>query len=359
MTGATRGFYRLIFKRTTSYPGLLDDHRALLREHRQRHAAAAVAAVDPRHRGSVRARSAPRSTRRSRPSEAEARQRIEARERALPALLAGARPVLVTGGTGLLGRPVVDASCATPGSRSACWPRRRRAARRGLPASTTWSRDLARPLDRRPSWRAVGFVVHCAAETAGGQDDHERNSIDATRHVFEAAARRRRHAGHPRQQPGRHQAGTRGRRHPRRSRRRSTPGTSRRGPYVWGKAESELLASRNCGASSAWTSRSSGRARSSTTRPSSRRDGSAASWDRSSSRIGPKKARPQRLRRRHRGARDALLRPGLRGRAAAGEPGRGAAAGASRSGRPPGGAAARPEGPLVPGLAAARCCRDR
>ena len=37
----------------------------------------------------------------------------------------------------------------------------------------------------------VGTVVHCAAETAGGKDDHQRNSIDATRRVIEVAA----HAG--------------------------------------------------------------------------------------------------------------------------------------------------------------------
>ena len=111
------------------------------------------------------------------------------REAALPPL-APARPlVLVTGGTGLLGRRVAEELryAGYPG------PRRWRGGCRALASA-----GARRRVRRRPIWRAaldaavvdgVGFVVHCAAETAGGKDDHQRNSIDATRHVFEAAAR--------------------------------------------------------------------------------------------------------------------------------------------------------------------------
>ena len=99
--------------------------------------------------------------------------------------------------------------------------------------------DLARPLD--PAVMAgVGFVVHCAAETAGGKDDHQRNSIDATRHVFEAAAdagvRQGVHVSSLAVMKPAHEVGG--------SLDEATPldaGNVRRGPYVWGKAESELL----------------------------------------------------------------------------------------------------------------------
>ena len=99
--------------------------------------------------------------------------------------------------------------------------------------------DLARPLD--PAVMAgVGFVVHSAAETAGGKDDHQRNSIDATRHVFEAAAdagvRQGVHVSSLAViKPGHEVGGILD---------EATPldaGHVRRGPYVWGKAESELL----------------------------------------------------------------------------------------------------------------------
>ena len=96
--------------------------------------------------------------------------------------------------------------------------------------------DLARPL--APGlMQGVTMVVHCAAETAGGKDEHERNSIAATRHVIEAAGA----------------AGVRDCLHvssvavlkPGGEIDEATPvdaGTLARGPYVWGKAESEALA---------------------------------------------------------------------------------------------------------------------
>lgn len=84
-------------------------------------------------------------------------------------------------------------------------------------------------------------MVHCAAETSGGKDDQKRNSIDATRHVLEAAKA----AGVERcihvsslgvLKTGREVGGPLD---------EATPvdaGNLKRGPYVWGKAESEMLA---------------------------------------------------------------------------------------------------------------------
>jgi nucleoside-diphosphate-sugar epimerase len=87
-------------------------------------------------------------------------------------------------------------------------------------------------------------IVHCAAETAGGKSEHERNSIQAVRHVAEAAARVGARLIHISSiavlKPG-YQA--------RRALDEASPvdaGNLERGPYVWGKAESEVLAQRLC-----------------------------------------------------------------------------------------------------------------
>jgi nucleoside-diphosphate-sugar epimerase len=88
--------------------------------------------------------------------------------------------------------------------------------------------------------QGVGYVVHAAAETSGGKEDHRRNSIEATRQLIEAAAR----------------SGAKGVLHVSslavlktsremgRALDESTPISAglKRGPYVWGKAESEVVA---------------------------------------------------------------------------------------------------------------------
>jgi nucleoside-diphosphate-sugar epimerase len=94
--------------------------------------------------------------------------------------------VFVTGGTGFLGRAVVEEL-----------RRQGRAVRvlaRRLPAS--WNRvagvdyvtgDLAEGFD--PAWlKGVSSVVHCAAATSGGWEEHQAASIDATRHLVDAMA---------------------------------------------------------------------------------------------------------------------------------------------------------------------------
>ena len=229
---------RLIFKRKTSYPGLLTIFERFYDSIRHGtppplspqsildtvDLCERIGAALDRGRGAGR-RSGARAAGRGRGADRAARSGAPARARHRRH-----RPAR---------HPARRASCVTPGSASACWRGGRRASASRVPGVEYVVADLARPLD--PAVMAgVGFVVHCAAETAGGKDDHERNSIDATRHVFEAAA----DAG-VRQgvhisslaviKPGHEVGGILD---------EATPldaGHARRGPYVWGKAESELL----------------------------------------------------------------------------------------------------------------------
>jgi nucleoside-diphosphate-sugar epimerase len=145
----------------------------------------------------------------------------------------------VTGGSGFLGRPVVT-ELRHAGHLVRSLGRRVPPYAARVAGVEYAAGDLARPLD--PALMAgIGVVVHCAAETAGGKDDHERNSIAATRHLIEAAAaagvkefihissvavlKTGREVGGPIDEATPIDAGNLG-----------------RGPYVWGKAESEVLA---------------------------------------------------------------------------------------------------------------------
>ncbi len=145
--------------------------------------------------------------------------------------------VLVTGGTGLLGRRVVEEL------RYAGYPVRTVARRMPPPSARVPGvhyvvGDLARGLSA-DAFNGVESIVHCAAETAGGKSEQQRNSIAATKLLIEGGAA----------------AGVKNLVHisslavikPGNGRMvdETTPvdaGNLERGPYVWGKAESEVLA---------------------------------------------------------------------------------------------------------------------
>lgn len=168
--------------------------------------------------------------------EATAAIELAERERALPVVDAARGTVLVTGGSGMLGRAVV-AEIRKHGwsvravSRSVPPPSAREAGVEYVSA------DLSQSLDRT-LFSGVSTVVHCAAETAGGKEAHDRNTVEATRNLLQSAAaagaknfmhvssiavlKTSKAVGGPLSE--------------------QTPvdvGNLNRGPYVWAKAESE------------------------------------------------------------------------------------------------------------------------
>jgi len=146
------------------------------------------------------------------------------------------RGVLVTGGTGLLGKETVRAILARG--------RPVRVVARREPSP--WERiagveyvvaDVATGITAH-LFKGVDTVIHAAAETAGGWPEHQRNSLDATEHMVRGAAS----AGVPHfvhisslavLAQGK---GAIGDDHP------LEPDSKGSGPYVWGKLESERLA---------------------------------------------------------------------------------------------------------------------
>jgi nucleoside-diphosphate-sugar epimerase/predicted dehydrogenase len=169
--------------------------------------------------------------------ESDAEEALRAAQAALPSRDRGT--VLLTGGTGFLGRT------AAVEFRDAGWNVRIPARRIPRPSQRVAgceyaSCDLSQGIEAG-MFEGVDAVVHAAAETAGGSEDQERNSVRATRLLVEAAAK----AGVKRfvhvssiavLKPGREVGGVVD---------ESTPvdrGNLGRGPYVWGKAESECEA---------------------------------------------------------------------------------------------------------------------
>lgn len=157
-------------------------------------------------------------------------------ERAVPRPI-DSRGVLVTGGTGLLGKEIVRALLS-----------------RGRPVRVVARREPS-PWERIPGveyivadvangaevhlFKGIDTVIHAAAETAGGWDEHRRNSIDATTNMVNgSAAAGIRNFLHVSSLAVLAQAhgGPIGDHHPLELESKGS------GPYVWGKLESERRA---------------------------------------------------------------------------------------------------------------------
>jgi predicted dehydrogenase/nucleoside-diphosphate-sugar epimerase len=225
LAGSTLAFGRRFLKRQRSYPGLAELFDAFYHSIR-------TGTASPLSPESVL------ETVRICERVAEALQVAEtaALTAALPHPMNG-RGVLVTGGTGLLGRQVVSAILQR-GRPVRVLARREPPAWERVAGAEYLGTDLAAGLDPA-CFKGIDTVIHAAAETAGGWEEHQRNSLTATETMLRGAAAEgigrflhvsslavlAKGAGRPI-----------GDDHPLE---RNSRGS---GPYVWGKLESERLA---------------------------------------------------------------------------------------------------------------------
>lgn len=234
----TRALYRRLAGKQKSYPGLFEIIGAFYRSLQpgsppavSRSSIVETVAICEEAGKKLRAAERERNA-------AEEKER-ERRESALPPPDRSRGGVLVTGGTGMLGKAVarelrrnnrftrVVARAIPPASAR-------------VPGVEYAAADLAGSIPPE-LFRDVSIVVHCAAETAGGMEAHERNSVGATRNLLKAmqaagvkelihissiaVLKTGRETGGPIDE--------------------NTPlalENEDRGPYVWGKAVSERLA---------------------------------------------------------------------------------------------------------------------
>lgn len=160
-------------------------------------------------------------------------------ESALPTPDQSRGGVLITGGTGLLGKAVA-LELMRRNWYTKVLARRIPSISTRIPGINYVASDLAENISPE-IFKDISMVVHCAAETDGGKEAHERNSVGATRNLLQAM----------------HKAGVQKIVHIssiavlKTSREiaglvdENTPlalDGDDRGPYVWGKAESERLA---------------------------------------------------------------------------------------------------------------------
>jgi len=151
-------------------------------------------------------------------------------------------PIVVTGGTGFLGREVARA-LLTGGDQVRVVARRTPPEWEKIPGVTYVAADISQPIAAEVMAGAQA-IIHCAAETAGRWEQHQKNSVNATEEVLRAA-------GSANVKRMIHVSSISVLAVPARGDRLTDDGAleARKrsgGPYAWGKIESERLAVTRC-----------------------------------------------------------------------------------------------------------------
>jgi nucleoside-diphosphate-sugar epimerase len=235
--GSLGGLFRLIFSRHKSYPGLAD----LLAKFYASIQAGTESPIDRKHiLDTVRLSELIGAKLKSEEQIQETRyqRQLVEQSRLAPIVDPDMAVTLVTGGSGFLGKAVVKALRSTGnGVRALC--RRVPPSKLRVPGVEYVEADLGNPLSPN-IMDCVQTVIHLAAETAGNQAAHERNTIQATQNLLramESAGVRRLinissvavlRPGEGSQALNENSAVDRN--------------NLARGPYVWAKAEAEALA---------------------------------------------------------------------------------------------------------------------
>lgn len=175
-------------------------------------------------------------------AESAAQRKLEEEEKVLPAT-EGKGTILVTGGTGFLGKVIAKRLC------SAGWPvrvlsRRMPPFSERIPGVEYVPADMSERIST-DVMSNISAAIHCAAETSGGKGEHERNSIGGTRNILEAASS----SGVTRFIHISSLAVLKPRRGSGKALDEASPvdhDNIGRGPYVWGKAKAEEVAERFC-----------------------------------------------------------------------------------------------------------------
>lgn len=234
--GSFGGLWRLLFSRQKSYPGL-GELLDLFYDSIRKSSPPPISRTTIMHTVQICEQISARLIALDKQAEEAAARVLDERTRKLDPPDTNRGIVLVTGGSGFLGRIALQELRQRGWHVRAC-VRRTPSARSQVPGVEYVEADLGRGLP--PTLLdGVTLVAHLAAETAGNHAAHERNTVIATRHLLDAMKA----AGVKRLinigsvavlRPGSGSA-----------LREDSPvdrGNLSRGPYVWAKAEAEALA---------------------------------------------------------------------------------------------------------------------
>jgi predicted dehydrogenase/nucleoside-diphosphate-sugar epimerase len=234
--GSYAGLFRLLFRRQKSYPGLGELLTLLYGSVRDPNAPPPLSRRNIMNTVTICEQIAAQLAIAESRAEEIARQKFEEASAKVAPPDPARGTVFVTGGSGFLGKRVLE-ELRNDGWHVRAAVRRTPAARARVPGIEYVEADLGRGID--PALLAgVSVVAHCAAETAGNQQAHERNTVVATTKLLDtmeaAGVKKLINIG----SVAVLKAG------PSVQREDSVVdrGNLGRGPYVWAKAEAECLA---------------------------------------------------------------------------------------------------------------------